>query len=165
MSTDHTRKIYFYALALTLLAVNSYADVADTSGMAPDSTGRIEVRNPLIEAVKTGNVSALSSALASGTSATEIDGQGRTALHYAAALGDLAVLQLLLKQNGVDINATDEDGYTPLHRAAQNDRNENIRVLISAKADVARENKRGETPSDLLSPAAPGEIRTLLGVK
>ncbi|KAK6332480.1 hypothetical protein TWF730_004147 [Orbilia blumenaviensis] len=45
-----------------------------------------------------------------------IDDEGHTAFHWAAAMGDLAVVELLLKA-GADFNMTNNRGETPLMRA------------------------------------------------
>ncbi|KAK6329687.1 hypothetical protein TWF696_003557 [Orbilia brochopaga] len=45
-----------------------------------------------------------------------IDDEGHTAFHWAAAMGDLAVVELLLKA-GADFNMTNKRGETPLMRA------------------------------------------------
>lgn len=44
------------------------------------------------------------------------DGRGQYPIHRAAAAGSVPVLQLLLKYKS-PLNATDHEGYTPLHHA------------------------------------------------
>jgi len=68
-----------------------------------------------------------------------------TSLHGALQLGDLARVKALLEQ-GVDVNAKDENGRTPLLLAARNNDVNTAKLLISAGADVNAKENRGYTP-------------------
>ncbi|KAM7533162.1 hypothetical protein Aperf_G00000122740 [Anoplocephala perfoliata] len=59
---------------------------------------------------------------------------GATALHIAAAKGYSDVLELLLKLPNVDVDATDVDGWTPLHAAAHWAKEKPLRLLAAAGA-------------------------------
>ncbi|CAH8648785.1 unnamed protein product [Dicrocoelium dendriticum] len=59
---------------------------------------------------------------------------GATPLHVAACKPYPEVLKMLLKIPGVDINAQDNDGWTPLHAAAHWNREESARLLVEAGA-------------------------------
>ncbi|KAL5964254.1 Protein phosphatase 1 regulatory subunit 12B [Taenia solium] len=59
---------------------------------------------------------------------------GATALHIAAAKGYSEVLELLLKLPGVEVDATDIDGWTPLHAAAHWAKEKPLRLLAAAGA-------------------------------
>lgn len=52
-------------------------------------------------------------------SVNQLDGEGSTALHHAAASNAVDSLAKLIDL-GADIDATDQDGYTPLHHASFN---------------------------------------------
>uniref|UniRef100_A0A0D9VFP4 Uncharacterized protein n=1 Tax=Leersia perrieri TaxID=77586 RepID=A0A0D9VFP4_9ORYZ len=66
-------------------------------------------------------------------------------LHYAARIGDTASLLQLLKM-GNDPNSPDEDGYTPLMRAAAAGMLDACKALVSrGSADCGLANGRGET--------------------
>ncbi|KAI5082435.1 hypothetical protein GOP47_0002178 [Adiantum capillus-veneris] len=70
------------------------------------------------------------------------DNKGWTALHYAAANGQLQTVQWLLDQ-GADINAVENShGNSSLHLAARHP--EIIYALTSARADIWLENKNEE---------------------
>ncbi|GAA6036876.1 hypothetical protein JCM8097_006327 [Rhodosporidiobolus ruineniae] len=69
------------------------------------------------------------------------DLEGETALHKAA---DLDVVRTLISR-GVDIDAADADGWTPLHVAASKGRLEISRLLLDAGASVDQQSKRGYT--------------------
>jgi uncharacterized protein len=56
-------------------------------------------------------------------------------LVYAASLGDIEQVEQLLSQ-GIDANQMDEDGYSALHAAAENDHLEIVKLLVSQGADV-----------------------------
>ncbi|CAF0969280.1 unnamed protein product, partial [Didymodactylos carnosus] len=73
---------------------------------------------------------------------------GATALHVASAKGYLDVLDILLKA-GANINATDNDGWTPLHAAAHWDKHDAIKFLIDKNCDLEAKNYAGQTATDV----------------
>jgi ankyrin repeat protein len=62
-------------------------------------------------------------------------GDGRTALHQAAANGNTALIKLLLSCNA-DVNARNASGETPLHLAARFGHIDSVRDLVAAHARV-----------------------------
>jgi uncharacterized protein len=83
--------------------------------------------------------------LQQGTSVdTEGEG-GRTGLSFAAANGNLRIVNLLLDHLAV-VNLRDQSGDTALHWAALNGHVEMIRRLLAAKAEINAQNKQGVTP-------------------
>ena len=55
-------------------------------------------------------------------------------LVYAASLGDIAQVEQLLSQ-GIDVNQTDDEGYSALQAAAENDHLDIVKLLISKGAN------------------------------
>ena len=75
------------------------------------------------------------------------EGPFKNSMHQLRVLNDFKDAIRVLRGNGItDINATDEDGNTPLHLAAINGHTETVRALINAKADVNLANNDGSTP-------------------
>jgi ankyrin repeat protein len=71
---------------------------------------------------------------------------GATLLHTAAADCNVAVVKYLVSK-GADVNAPDNWGWTPLHRAARDNSNvEVLKYLVSQGADANVKNKGGATP-------------------
>ncbi|MBT4803776.1 MAG: hypothetical protein HON78_02090 [Legionellales bacterium] len=66
-------------------------------------------------------------------------------LHFAAKYGRTEIA-LALIEKGADVNAADQDGYTPLNWAAARGHTEIALALIEKGADVNATNKYGETP-------------------
>jgi len=64
----------------------------------------------------------------------------------------------LLINEGADVNAKNKWGGTPLHAAATNGKKETVELLIAADADVNAKAKDGKTPLDM----ANGAIADLL---
>lgn len=56
-------------------------------------------------------------------------------LVYWASLGDIEQVEQAL-QEGLDVNSADEEGYSALHAAAENDHLEVVKLLISKGADI-----------------------------
>lgn len=63
--------------------------------------------------------------------------------------GWLPAVKFLVEELGMDVNARDHNGYTPLHHAASRGDNELIRYLVSKGADVKAVSRSGQTTVDL----------------
>jgi hypothetical protein len=83
---------------------------------------------------------------------------GRTALHYAALSGDVAMIDELFGA-GALVDARDHDGGTPLHEAAAWGRTEAARALLDRGADVNV--AEGPNAATALHWAARGDHRPL----
>ena len=58
-------------------------------------------------------------------------------------------VKYLVEELGADVNARDNDGYTPLHHAAARGDNELIMYLVSKGADVTAVARSGQTTADM----------------
>ncbi|XP_035222251.1 protein phosphatase 1 regulatory subunit 12A-like isoform X4 [Stegodyphus dumicola] len=76
---------------------------------------------------------------------------GATALHVAAAKGYIKVMNILI-QVGADLNAQDNDGWTPLHAAAHWGQKEACAVLADNLANMDIQNFAGQTCFDVAEP-------------
>jgi uncharacterized protein len=76
---------------------------------------------------------------------SHFDELGRSALHYAAANGDVAEVNRLVLA-GEDVTEPDRGGCTPLHFAAQSTAADATRVLLDAGADVDARDGYGNAP-------------------
>ena len=74
-----------------------------------------------------------------------VDRLGRSALHYAAASGDLAAVRAAVDA-GADLWAGDLAGWTPLHFAAQAQSAEVASELLAGHAVVDAVDVQGNTP-------------------
>ena len=61
----------------------------------------------------------------------------------------MAVMKYLVEELHADVNARDNDGYTPLHHAAARGDNEMITYLIAHGADVTAVARSGQTTADM----------------
>jgi ankyrin repeat protein len=77
----------------------------------------------------------------------EVNRHGWAPLHYAAAVGDVAIIQLLLDKSAY-IDTESPNKTTPLMMAARGGNNEAVKVLIEAGADVSLKNDQGLTAAD-----------------
>ncbi|MEW6322655.1 MAG: ankyrin repeat domain-containing protein [Acidobacteriota bacterium] len=125
-------------LGLTLVAQASNATVAD--------------------AAMAGDVDAVRALLKDGADVNAAQGDGMTALHWAATQGHTELARMLLVA-GANVRAlTRLGGYTPLHLAAKAGHAGVVAALLAAGADPNAASSVGSTP--LMLGAASGDVRT-----
>ena len=121
--------------------------------------------SPLLDATKRGDEAAVRSLLAEGADPNVAQGDGLTALHLAAQVGNLEIAELLLA-GGAKVEAqTRIGGYTPLHLASQGAHGAVVSVLLAAGANAgAVTTTTGVTPLHLAAKAMDGEdaVKALL---
>jgi ankyrin repeat protein len=111
------------------------------------------------DAAKRGDRDAVRERLKQGADANAAEGDGMTALHWAARAGDAELAQVLLYA-GANVKATTRLGaYTPLMMAAQAGHAPVVAALIAAGADVNATSTTGTTP--LMFAAQSGDTRTV----
>jgi ankyrin repeat protein len=98
-----------------------------------------------ISAARQGRTDSYKRMLDEGANPSAVDQSQSTALHYAAYHGDLILVTYLVAQKGVLIDARDNRGNTPAMLAAVADRDDVLRVLIKAGADVKLKGSDGGT--------------------
>ncbi len=87
-------------------------------------------------AAMSGDDAAVRKLVASGANVNAPQGDGMTALHWAAKRGDAALTEALIKAHA-NVNATTTiDAYTPLHIASKSGNPAVVRDLIKAGANV-----------------------------
>jgi ankyrin repeat protein len=69
--------------------------------------------------------------------------------HRYAPSGLLPAVKYLVDELGMDVNARDHEGSTPLHHAASRGDNAMILYLVSKGADVKAVNREGQTTVDM----------------
>ena len=98
----------------------------------------------LIEAVKSGDQSTVSTLVQRGADVNAAAPDGATALHWAAHRDDLVSADLLIAA-GADADATNDYGVSPLSLAAENGSAAMADLLVAAGADVNAWLPSGET--------------------
>ena len=89
---------------------------------------------------------------------------GMTALMWAAALGHLKLVQILLAQPKIDRSATDKFGDTALHYAARNGHTNVVELLLTYPEALGTvPNSAGATPYDLAKMRDHKTVGRLLG--
>ncbi|MCY4027495.1 MAG: ankyrin repeat domain-containing protein, partial [Acidobacteria bacterium] len=123
---------------------------------APPAPAAVDL--PLIDAVKMADSARVERLLAAGVDVDEPQGDGATALHWAAH-GDLADMARLLVAAGADVNAADDHGVTPLALACLNASVAMVDLLLDVGADPNVARTSGVTP--LMTAARVGQIEVV----
>ncbi len=106
---------------------------------------------PLMHAAEDGKLPVIQ-LLAARSSKADLEAKdvdNSTVLHFAAQNWDDDVCPYFIDK-GLDCNAVNNKGNTPLHDACDHHKYKNIDALLKAGAKVAIENTDGKTPLDLL---------------
>ena len=90
------------------------------------------------------------------------DREGKGALHWAASIGNVGVLELLISK-GADVDAKDTlYGRTPLHHAANSADAKTVAILLDKGADITAKDTYGCQPIHLATQAGNVEVLRLL---
>ena len=122
---------------------------------APQSTPAIPA---IIEALKAGDLETARALVAGGADVDAPQGDGATALHWAAHRNDLDAATLLIEA-GADVDAANALGATPLWLAAINGSAPMVERLLEAGGNPNVSLKMGETP--LMTAARSGDVQTV----
>jgi ankyrin repeat protein len=117
--------------------------------------------DPLVaEAAKRGDRDAVKTLLQKGADVNVPLGDGMTALHFAAGIGDTQMAEMLLYAGANASAKTRLNDYTPLHIASESGSAAIAKLLLTAGADVnAKTSDSGVTPIHLA--AGSGNVDTV----
>lgn len=99
----------------------------------------------IVNAAATNNAADVKVFISKRVNLNVADPQGRTALSFAAQLGNSEIAQLLLDA-GATVDLRDKLGNAPLHFAAEGGKLEVAKALVAARATVDLPIRQGITP-------------------
>ena len=135
--------IRFGATALLIVALTAGSTAGDRS---------------VSDATKARDVAAVRELLKQGADVNAAEGDGMTALHWAASLGEPVLTQMLLSA-GANVRATTRlGGITPLHLASQAGHAQVVAAFLAAGVDPNLATATGATP--LMLAARSGSVET-----
>lgn len=121
-------------------------------------------QKPVVDAASRGDTETVRQLLRNGADVNEAQGDGMTALHWAAENGDLAIAEMLIYA-GINIDAGTRIGhYTPLHIASRAGDTDIVQALLDAGANAdARTTNSGVMPIHLAAASGnPTAVTALL---
>ena len=105
-------------------------------GLCASATVLMAQGSPVADAARRGDAAALKTLLAQGADVNAPQGDGMTALHWAAERGDAAVAEMLIFAGANVSPVTRLGNYTPLHLAARSGSAPVVAALLKANAPV-----------------------------
>ena len=142
------------------ISIGVSASIADGSPLrAAGLQGATSGQAPIANAAMNGDRDGVKALLKKGLDVNEAQGDGTTALHWAAIKGDAEMAQMLVVA-GANVRATTRIGaYTPLYLAAKGGYSAVVATLLAAGADAKAVTSNGTTP--LMIAAAAGDTRSI----
>jgi ankyrin repeat protein len=119
--------------------------------------------SPIADAAMRGDVSAVRTLIARHADVNAPQGDGMTALHWAADHGDSAMTAELLRARANVTSRTRIGAYTPVHIAARTGNPAVVRALLAAGSDVKATTNSGATALHFAAAAGnPDVVKALL---
>ena len=119
--------------------------------------GAVPVESPIADAAMRGDAEEVRALIERGLDVNAPQGDGMTALHWAAETGSTEIAHILLGV-GADSEAVTRNGnYTPLHLAARTGSASVVEALLEAGADATTTTSTGEATALHLAVAAGSE--------
>jgi len=117
----------------------------------PTTTPRIGIAtgSAVADAAMRGDIAEVRAQLQRGGDVNAAQGDGMTALHWAASRGDSTLARVLVQARANLAAKTRIGAYMPLHIAAREAHSSVVRVLLRAGADASALNAEGVTPLHL----------------
>jgi ankyrin repeat protein len=116
-------------------------------------------RSPLADAAERGDKASVAALLTKGADVNAPQGDGMTALHWAAMNGDAQLAATLLKAGASPKSVTRINGYTPLMLAARHGQAAVVEALLVGGSDPSATSDNGVTP--LMFAAASGDVASV----
>jgi len=121
-------------------------------------SGATHAPSPVADAAMRGDLDAVRTLIARGNDVNAAQGDGMTALHWAASNGDAKIAALLLQARArVDV-VTRIDAHTPLHIASRVGSAAVVKLLLDAGADASVRTGTGVAPIHFAALAGSGEV-------
>ncbi|XP_070176333.1 uncharacterized protein [Littorina saxatilis] len=128
--------IYSGNLALVYLLVQAGACLH-----TPDKT----LKTPLMCAAEYGYLGILKMLSKAGARLDDRGEDHMTCLHYAAKAGHLDIIQYILERRTIDVNSTDEGGWTPIMWATESQLVDVVNFLVSRGGDPSKKDNEENT--------------------
>ena len=126
---------------------------------SPYVAGTMTIERPVADAAARGDIETVQDLLRNGADVNTAQGDGMTALHWAAERGDAKLAEVLV-YSGANVNAGTRIGrYTPLHLASRGGHGDVVLALLRAKANPnATTTNSGVTPLHLAALAGKADV-------
>src|SRR5262245_45500645 len=100
---------------------------------------------PVADAAMRGDIEAVRTLIKQGADVNAAQGDGMTALHWAAETGNVEMAQVLIRAGGSTSAVTRRGSHTPLHVSARAGRGAVVKALLDAGADPNARTSSGAT--------------------
>jgi ankyrin repeat protein len=149
---------------LSVAVLLAAAPAPDGHSGNPVAQGRLAVaESPVADAAERGDVAAVQSLIRTGADVNAAQGDGMTALHWAAYHGNAGMTTLLVRAKANTKAVTRLGHYTPLHLAAKGGFGPIVRILVDAGSPVNALTSTGDvTPLHFAGAAGSVESITAL---